>query len=155
MLGQGAEIIPSLETQLKRTVKSTAIIVAFMALALVFDFQNSVYKGLFIGSLVSLQNAILLSKRIKKASTIKDVGKAISYMRRGLFIRLIVIMATLWLSIRIPSINVNAAAVGLFVAPVLSVADFIITLIKESTLKQNALNNNKVNQFQREGGENA
>lgn len=151
----GAQIIPNLEVQLKRTVKSTAIIVGFMALALVLDFRNGVYQGLFIGSLISLQNAILLSKRIKKASTIKDVGKAISYMRRGLFIRLIIIMATLWLSIRIPSVSVNATAVGLFVAPVMSVSDFIITLIKESHLKQNALNNNKVNQFQREGGENA
>ncbi|AQS60381.1 ATP synthase subunit I [Desulforamulus ferrireducens] len=151
----GAQIIPNLEVQLKRTVKSTAIIVAFMALALILDLQNGVYQGLFIGSLISLQNAILLSKRIKKASTMKDVGKAISYMRRGLFIRLIIIMATLWLSIRIPSVSVNATAVGLFVAPVMSVSDFIITLIKESHLKQNALNNNKVNQFQREGGENA
>ncbi|MFZ5612300.1 ATP synthase I [Desulforamulus profundi] len=150
----GSATIPNLETQQKRTVKSTAIVVAFLALAVLIDYQSAVYKGLFVGSLVSLQNAILLSKRIKKASTIKDVGKAIAYMRRGFFIRLILIMATLWLSVRIPSISVNAAAVGLFVAPVLSISDFLITLIKESVLKKDALNN-KVNQFQREGGENA
>lgn len=152
MLGSAA--IPSLEAQQKRTVKFTAIVVAVMALAVVVDYQNAVFKGLFIGSLVSLQNAILLSKRIKKASTIKDVGKAIAYMRRGFFIRLIIIMATLWLSSRIPSISMNAAAVGLFVAPVLSISDFFITLIKESVLKKDALDNN-VNKFQREGGENA
>lgn len=152
MLGSAA--IPDLEVQQKRTVKYTAIVVAVMALTVVFDYQNAVYKGLFIGTLVSLQNAILLSKRIKKASTIKDVGKAIAYMRRGFFIRLIIIMATLWLSIRIPSISMNAAAVGLFVAPVLSISDFFITLIKESVLKKDALDNN-VKKFQREGGENA
>ncbi|ABO51659.1 hypothetical protein Dred_3157 [Desulforamulus reducens MI-1] len=146
--------MPSLEVQLKRTVKSTAIIVAFLALAVVLDFPNTIYKGLFIGSLVSLQNAILLSKRIKKVSTIKDVGKAIAYMRRGFFIRLIIIMATLWLSIRIPSVSVNATAVGLFVAPILSISDFFITMIKESSLKSEALDN-KVRQIQREGGENA
>ncbi|SHE96932.1 ATP synthase subunit I [Desulforamulus putei] len=150
----GSTTIPSLEVQLKRTVKCTAIVVALMALAVVVDYQNAVYKGFLIGSLVSLQNAILLSKRIKKASTIKDVGKAIAYMRRGFFIRLILIMATLWLSVRIPSVSVHAAAVGLFVAPVLSISDFLITLLKESVLNKDALAN-KVNSFQREGGENA
>lgn len=150
----GSQTMPGLEEQLKRTVKSTAIVVALMLLAVLLDYQNPVYKGLFIGTLVSLQNAIQLSKRIKKASTINDVGKAISYMRRGFFIRLIVIMATLWLSIRIPSVSVNAAAVGLFVAPLFSISDFFITVIKESFLTKDTLNN-KVNKLQNEGGENA
>lgn len=150
----GSIIIPNLEAQLKRTVKSTSIVVAFLALAVVLDFGNTVYAGLLIGTLVSLQNAILLSRRIKKVSTIKDVGKAIAYMRRGFFIRLIIIMATLWLSIRIPSVSVNAAAVGLFVAPVFSISDFFLTLIKESVLPKGALDN-KVNKLQSEGGENA
>ncbi|AEG61895.1 ATP synthase subunit I [Desulforamulus ruminis] len=147
-------IMPGLETQLRRTVKSTAIIVAFIMLMVVLDIGNPVYKGLLVGTLVSLQNAILLSRRIKKVAAIKDIGKAISYMRRGFYIRLIIIMATLWLSIKIPGISVNATAVGLFVAPVLSISDFFITVIKESILKQDSLNN-KVKPFQREGGENA
>jgi len=146
--------MPGLEEQLKRTVRSTSVVVAVMALALLLDWQNQVYKGLFIGTLVSLQNAILLSRRIKKAATIQDVGKAISYMRRGFFIRLIIIMATLWLSVRMKSVSVNAAAVGLFVAPVLSMSDFFINVIKESVLQQSTLDN-KVNKLQREGGENA
>ncbi|GAB6179320.1 hypothetical protein JCM14036_06390 [Desulfotomaculum defluvii] len=149
-----SQTMPNLEVQLKRTVKSTAIIVACLVLAVAIDYQNVVYKGLLIGSLASLQNAILLSKRINKVATIKDVGKAIAYMRRGFFIRLIIIMATLWLSIRIPSVSVNAAAVGLFVAPILSISDFFITVIKESVLKSKALDN-KVNQIKREGGEKA
>lgn len=150
----GSIIIPNLEAQLKRTAKSTAIVVVFVAVAVALDFANPVYKGLLIGTLISLQNAILLSRRIKKVSSIKDIGKAIAYMRRGFFIRLIIIMATLWLSIRIPSVSVNAAAVGLFVAPVFSISDFFISVIKESVLKQNTLDN-KVNKLQSEGGENA
>lgn len=150
----GSVIIPNLEAQLKRTAKSTAIVVVFTAVAVALDFDNPVYKGLLIGTLISLQNAILLSRRIKKVSSIKDIGKAIAYMRRGFFIRLIIIMATLWLSIKIPSVSVNAAAVGLFVAPVFSISDFFISVIKESVLKQNALDN-KVNKLQSEGGENA
>ncbi|CCO08428.1 ATP synthase subunit I [Desulforamulus hydrothermalis] len=150
----GSATMPSLEVQLKRTVKHTAAVVAVLALAVALDYHNHLYKGFLVGSLVSLQNAILLSKRIKKASAIKEVGKAIAYMRRGFFIRLIIIMATLWLSVRIPGISVHAAAVGLFVAPVLSIADFIVTLLKESVPPGGALDN-KVKPFQREGGENA
>lgn len=146
-------IMPGLEPQLKRTVKSTSIVVAFIALMVLLDMRNPVYKGLLIGTLVSLQNAILLSRRIKKVAAIKELGKAISYMRRGFFIRLIIIMATLWLTVRMPSVSMYAAAVGLFVAPGLSISDFFITVINESILKQGALNN-KVKQFQREGGEN-
>lgn len=150
----GSQIMPNLEIQLNRTVKSTAIVVACLVLAVALDYRNIVYKGLLIGSLISLQNAILLNKRIKKVATIKDVGKAIAYMRRGFFIRLIIIMATLWLSIKIPSVSLNATAVGLFVAPILSISDFFITVIKESTLKASTLDN-KVNKIQREGGEKA
>ena len=150
----GSVIIPDLEAQLKRTVKSTAIVVAFVALAVLLDFDNAVYKGLLVGTLASLQNAIQLNRRIKKVASIKEVGKAIAYMRRGFFVRLIIIMATLWLCIRIPSVSVNAAAVGLFVAPIFSISDFFLTVIKESVLKQSALDN-KVSKLQSEGGEKA
>lgn len=150
----GSQTMPNLEIQLKRTIKSTAIVVACLVLAVALDYGNVVYKGLLIGSLVSLQNAILLSKRIKKVATIKNVGKAIAYMRRGFFIRLIIIMATLWLSIKMPNVSLNATAVGLFVAPILSISDFFITVIKESAFKTSTFDN-KVNKIQREGGEKA
>ncbi|AEF95454.1 hypothetical protein Desca_2636 [Desulfotomaculum nigrificans CO-1-SRB] len=151
--------IPGLEQQLKRTVKYTSIVVAVVAVAMVVDLHNAVYKGFFIGTLISLQNSIFLSRRIKKVSAIKHVGKAISYMRRGFYIRLILIIATLWLSSRIPGVSVNAAAVGLFVAPTLSIADFLITLVKEHHLSKgyrisssSRTSNKKLNS---EGGENA
>lgn len=125
-----------LEDLYMRTVKSTALVVIAVAVMLILDFQNPVFRGLFIGSLVSLQNAIILSRNIKKISEITNTGQAIPYMNRGFFFRLIIIMATMWLSIIIPSVSVYAAAVGLFVAPALSIADLLLRVIKERVLQQ-------------------
>lgn len=151
--------IPGLEQQLKRTVKYTSIVVAVVTVAMVLDGHNPAYKGLFIGTLISLQNAIFLSRRIKKVSTITHVGKAISYMRRGFYIRLLLIMATLWLSNKIPGVSMNAAAVGLFIAPILSIADFLIVLIKERHLNKgyriSSLSRTSNKKLNSEGGENA
>ncbi|MEW6696539.1 MAG: ATP synthase subunit I [Bacillota bacterium] len=125
----------SLEQQLQRAIRSTAIVLVAVTIMMALDFQNPVYKGLFIGILVSLQNTILLNRRVKRVAEIKEPGRAITYMNRGFIIRLILIMATLWFSSRIPSVSMNATAVGLFVAPVLTFADFFINIIKESVLK--------------------
>ncbi|MDO7786827.1 ATP synthase subunit I [Desulforamulus aquiferis] len=130
----GTEI--RVEDQYMRTVRSTALVVIAVAIMLIMDFQNPVYRGLFIGSLVSLQNVVILSRNIKKIAQITDTRQAIPYVNRGFFFRLIIIMATLWLSIRIPSISVHAAAVGLFVAPALSITDLLIRVIKERVLHQ-------------------
>ncbi|MCL5780988.1 MAG: ATP synthase subunit I [Firmicutes bacterium] len=125
----------SLEQQLQRAIRLTVIVLVAVTIMMTLDFQNPIYKGLFIGILVSLQNTILLNRRVKKVSAIKESGQAITYMNRGFIIRLLIIMTTLWLSSKIPSISMNATAVGLFVAPALTFADFFIYIIKESVLK--------------------
>lgn len=91
--------------------------------------------GLLFGTAVSLINALQLGNRLKKMAYL-PVHQAVTFMKIGYGIRLILIIASLMLAFKHPEfLNLKATAVGLFVAPAVSSLVFGFFLLKEGFSK--------------------
>lgn len=119
----------SVEVQLRRTVLFTGSIAFGLALSILYQpdpFRN----GLLLGSIVGIVYIYLLFNRLIRTGHMAP-DKAVAFMRVGFIMRLTLVMAVMYLTISTPLLDVYGVAFGLFIAPMVSVVDFNISLIKD------------------------
>lgn len=117
------------EVQLRRTILFTGSIAFGLALTVLHQphpFRN----GLLLGSVVGIVYMFLLFNRLIRTDQMA-ADKAVAYMRLGFIMRLTLIMAVMYLTISTHLLDIYGVAFGLFIAPVISVVDFNISLIKD------------------------
>ncbi|MCL6612677.1 MAG: ATP synthase subunit I [Peptococcaceae bacterium] len=111
----GDKPVPELDSQLKRTIKISLCILAGVCLALGFDPRDGVFWGLAIGIATGIYNSVTLARRIKRLPGLSP-DSAKKFMKRGLVFRLGLIMAVLlFVSQRLPSVNLLGVGAGLLV----------------------------------------
>lgn len=126
----------SVEMQLRRTILFSGSIAFGLALTIMYQphpFRN----GLLLGIIVGIVYTYLLFNRLIR-TTHMPANKAVAFMRVGYVMRLILVMAVMYLTISTPLLDIYGVAFGLFIAPIISVVDFNISLIKDyrTQLKQ-------------------
>lgn len=103
------------EQYLNRTLRFGMWMMAGLALGLVWDYQNHVLRGLLMGTGVGLWNIYFLARRIKLVTSrsrefLRDFQKEVA---GSLVVRLLSIVAVLYLASRISLPAVVAAAAGI------------------------------------------
>lgn len=117
------------EAQLRRTVLFTGSIALGLALSILYQpapFRN----GLLLGSIVGIVYIYLIFNRLIRTGDMAP-DKAVAFMRVGFIMRLTLVMAVMYLTISTPLLDVYGVAFGMFIAPMISVIDFNISLIKD------------------------
>ncbi len=121
--------VRTVDVQLKRTVKITAAIGFFIAIGVLIN-PSPFSWGLLIGTVVSIINSYLIYNRMKHIADM-PTNKAIAFMRQGFIMRLLLIMAVLSFSIITDVLDIYGVAFGIFIAPIVTVFDFNISVIKD------------------------
>jgi len=119
----------SVEVQLRRTVLFTGSIAFGLALSTLYQ-PDPFRSGLLLGSVVGIVYIYLLFNRLIRIDSMA-ADKAVAFMRMGFVMRLTLIMAVMYLAISTPLLDIYGVAFGLFIAPIISVLDFNISLIKD------------------------
>lgn len=102
--------------QLARTLRILACLLVFFCVVLLIRPQDPVLWGLVIGIATSMWNAFFLGKRLRVIVSMV-VPKAYAHMKAGYAMRISISIAVLYFVSRYDSINIYAAAAGIFVAP--------------------------------------
>ncbi|MDD4238685.1 MAG: ATP synthase subunit I [Desulfotomaculaceae bacterium] len=102
--------------QLARTLRIVACLLVFFCLSLLIRPQDQVLWGLGIGIATGMWNAFFLGKRLRNIVSMV-VPSAYAHMKAGYAMRISISIAVLYLVSRTDSINLYAAAAGIFVAP--------------------------------------
>jgi hypothetical protein len=134
--------------QSARTIKFTSAICVGLFLSLAIEPNSPFRWGLAIGAVVSIINTFLMYNRMKHIAGMAK-GTAVSFMQFGFVMRLLLIMAVLYLALNFEGLDIIGVAFGIFIAPIITVVDFNTSLIKDYKA-HNTLNN----QNQSERGEN-
>lgn len=117
-------------------IKYTALIVAIASAALLVGLKTAATPfilGLILGSAISVLTFMLLANTIVKASFMTP-GRAQLYMGANYFVRYAIIAIVLFISTKMPYLNVFATAIGvLLVKGIL----YVIQLSDKSKQKQN------------------
>lgn len=119
----------TVDVQLKRTLKITGIIGFMLAAALIVE-PSPFRRGLVVGTVVSIINSYLIYNRMKHIAEM-SFNKAVAFMRAGFVMRLLLIMAVLYLTIQTAALDIYGVAFGVFIAPMVTVIDFNLSLIKD------------------------
>ncbi|MTI80605.1 MAG: ATP synthase subunit I [Firmicutes bacterium] len=119
-----------LKVQLGRTIKFTGIVALVISLGLILEPSSPFRWGLFIGTLVGVVNAVLIYNRMKHVDQL-PVEKAIAFMRMGFFMRLLLIMAVLFLSLKTDSLSIYGVSFGIFISPIITMIDFNLSLLQD------------------------
>jgi hypothetical protein len=114
--------------QLARTLRILACLLVFFCLALLVRPQDPVLLGLGIGIATGMWNAFFLGRRLR-AIVNMVVPKAYAHMKAGYAIRISTCIAVLYFVSRYDSINIYAAAAGIFVAPCIFTFSTVLMLI--------------------------
>lgn len=117
------------EDQLRRTVLFSGSIAFGLLLSTIYDptpFRN----GLLLGNIVGIVYTYMLFNRLIRIGNMSP-AKAVAFMRVGYIVRLTLIMAVMYLTISTPLLDIYGVAFGLFIAPIISVVDFNLSLIKD------------------------
>lgn len=117
------------EVQLRRTMLFTGSIAFGLGLSVLYQpdpFRN----GLLLGSIVGMVYMFLLFNRLIRTTHMAP-DKAVAFMRVGFIMRLTLVMAVMYLTISTDLLDIYGVAFGLFIAPIISVVDFNISLIKD------------------------
>jgi hypothetical protein len=114
--------------QLARALKIAGFMLVFLCLALLIRPGDPVLLGLGIGIAVGMWNAFFLGQRLR-AIVGMVAPQAQSHMRAGYALRFMTIVAVLYMASRFDSVNIYAAAAGIFVTPGI----FIISTILMQT----------------------
>ncbi|MBM7853737.1 putative membrane protein [Desulfohalotomaculum tongense] len=120
----------SLNVQLARTIKFTGIVGFVFSLGLILEPSSPFRWGLVIGTVVGVVNSVLIYNRMKHIADM-PFEKAVAFMRMGFFMRLLMIMAVLFLAIRFDALDIYGVAFGIFVAPMITMIDFNISLLND------------------------
>lgn len=120
----------TVDVQLKRTIKFTSAIGFGLFISLIIEPTSPFRWGLAVGAVVGIINAFLTYNRMKRIADM-PIEKAIAFMRMGFFMRLLLIMAVLYLSLKVEGLDIYGVAFGVFIAPMVTVVDFNISLIKD------------------------
>lgn len=117
-------------------IKYTALIVAIASVALLVGLKTAATPfilGLILGSAISVLTFMLLANTIVKASFMTP-GRAQLYMGANYFVRYAIIAIVLFISTKMPYLNVFATAIGvLLVKGIL----YVIQLSDKSKQKRN------------------
>jgi len=112
--------VPELDKQLKSVLKYSGYLLVGICLALFFYPQDSMLWGLMVGICTGIYNVVVLAKRIKRLPDLSpDASK--KHMKKGLTIRLVMIMAVLFLvSQRLSFISLPGVGAGLLIPSCIS-----------------------------------
>lgn len=119
-----------INTQIRRTTLFAGSFALGLSLSLIHDPASPFRWGLLVGTLVSIIYSFLIYNRLRHIGQL-PINKAVAFMRIGFVMRLTLVMAVLYLSISTDLIDIYGVALGLFIAPVISVIDFNFSLIKK------------------------
>ncbi len=125
--------------QNSRTIKFTSAIGIGLFLSLTLDPTSPFRWGLAIGTVVGIINTFLMYNRMKHIAGMSK-GAAVSFMQFGFVMRLMLIMAVLYVALNFEGLDIIGVAFGIFIAPIITVVDFNIGLIKDYKA-HNTLNN--------------
>ncbi|TEB04227.1 hypothetical protein Psch_03952 [Pelotomaculum schinkii] len=114
--------------QLARTLRILACLLVFFCLALLIRPQDPVLLGLGIGIATGMWNAFFLGKRLL-AIVSMAVPNAYAHMKAGYAMRISTSIAVLYFVSRTDSINLYAAAAGIFVAPCIFTFSTVLMLM--------------------------
>ena len=121
--------------QLNRTLKIAGFMVVFLCLALLIRPGDPVLLGLGIGIAVGMWNAFFLGQRLR-AIVGMVAPQAQSHMKVGFALRFMTIVAVLYMASRFDSVNIYAAAAGIFVAPGIFIISTFLVLMGLCDKKQ-------------------
>ena len=96
---------------------------------------SAVLPGLLLGITTSVIYFLLMCYRVKKSAMLPP-QKAVSYMRMGWLVRLSFVVLMLILSVRISSMNLWAAVVGLFSLHIVLFLNAVVLVVQEFTTKK-------------------
>jgi len=114
--------------QLARSLRIVACILVFFCLVLLIRPQDPVLLGLGIGIATGMWNAFFLGRRLR-AIVSMVVPKAYAHMKAGYAMRISISIAVLYFVSRYDSINIYAAAAGIFVAPCIFTFSTVLMLM--------------------------
>lgn len=111
----GTHSVPELDNQLRQVLKFSGFMLLGICLALFFYPDDTLLWGMVVGIATGIYNSITLAKRIKQLPDLSyDAAK--KHMKKGLTMRLILIMAVLFLaSSRFPFINLFGIGAGILI----------------------------------------
>ena len=115
--------------EIQRTLVYMLAWVSFLIVGCLTGGRAEFVPGLILGSSGSVIYFLLLSYRIKNSATMTP-EQAISYMRSGWLIRLVVVTAILIVSLKVPAFHFLAAVVGLFSLQFILYAQAVLTVLK-------------------------
>ncbi|MEG6617352.1 ATP synthase subunit I [Peptococcaceae bacterium 1198_IL3148] len=137
----------TMDVQTSRTIKFTVAISIGLFVSLMIE-PSPFRWGLAIGAVVGAINTFLMYNRMKHIAAMSK-GTAVSFMQFGFVMRLLLIMAVLFLALNFEGLNIFGVAFGIFIAPIITMVDFNISLIKDYKAHDTLENKN-----QTERGEN-
>ncbi|KJR95981.1 MAG: hypothetical protein VR68_16525 [Peptococcaceae bacterium BRH_c4a] len=112
--------VPELDKQLRSVLKYSGYLLVGICLALFFYPRDSMLWGLAVGIGTGIYNVVVLAKRIKRLPDLSPDG-AKKHMKKGLAIRLAMIMAVLFLvSQRLSFISLPGVGAGVLVPSCIS-----------------------------------
>ena len=114
--------------QLAKTLKILACLLVFFCLALLIKPHDPVLWGLGIGIATGMWNAFFLGKRLRTIVSMV-VPKAYAHMKAGYAMRISTSIAVLYFASLYDSINIYAAAAGIFVAPCVFTFNTVLMLM--------------------------
>jgi len=122
--------VPELDKQLRSVLKYSGYLLVGICLALFFYPRDSMLWGLVVGIGAGIYNSVVLAKRIKKLPDLSP-DSARKHMKQGLTLRLVMIMALLFLvSQRLSFISLPGVGAGLLIPACIST---IVSAIETST----------------------
>lgn len=104
------------EGQLVRTLKISALIVAFLCLVLVITPKNPLLAGFSVGIATGIWNAFFLGKRLRNVSLL-SMPAANTRMKGGVILRIAIILAVLFWASRTDWVNIYGVVGGIFAVP--------------------------------------
>lgn len=114
-----------------KSLKMSGFMLVFFCLALVLKPQDTVVRGLVVGTAVSMWSTFFLAKRLRVVGFI-PVEEAKARVAGGISVRVMSMYAILFLAVWTGWYSVCAAAAGLFVVPCLFTFNTAGMLIRES-----------------------
>lgn len=131
----GDRPVPELDNQLKNVLRYSGLIMVGLCLGLFLYPGDTLLMGMIIGLAVGIYNSVTLAKRIKRLPEFHpDAAK--KYMKRGLTMRLGLIMITLFFVGRqFPQISLFSVGAGLLIPSCISIINSVIetyTLYRQS-----------------------
>ncbi|MHB8155837.1 MAG: ATP synthase subunit I [Desulfocucumaceae bacterium] len=127
----GTQSVPELDSQLRQVLKYSGFILIGICLGLFFYPEDAVLWGMVVGTATGIYNSIMLTIRIKRLPDLSPEA-AKKHMKKGLTMRLSMIMAVLFLvSQKLTFISLFGMGAGLLIPYCVSI---IISVVENFRL---------------------